>query len=233
VVGDGPAVVVERPVEEPATTADVQHERDPAVVEHRPEGVEVGVGGRAVARRGRGHVDRGAAQVDRLGHQRDGAVGVGQRHERHREQAGVVLAEGGHRPVVGGAAGVEEVLVATHEHGGGERGEHQLALDAEQVEDPAPLGGVEGAHGAPALVDQQPLLRLGSRRIVVATAVGGGGGGVEHRREALHAPTPQPLAHRFLDERVEEPGQLHQVAVRVQRRAIAGVAHRSPSGDNV
>ena len=59
----------------------------------------------------------------------------------------------GHRPVVGpGRAGRDVGLEAGVEHdAGAERGEHELALEAEQVERLAALGGVERAERLVAL----------------------------------------------------------------------------------
>ena len=56
------------------------------------------------------------------------------------------------------------------------RREHELATEAEQVEDAAPLDGVERAHCQPALVLHQPLLGGGGGR-----RIGAAGRGTGHR----------------------------------------------------
>ena len=49
----------------------------------------------------------------------------------------------------------------------GEGGEHELAVEAQQVEGPAALAGVEGAQRAPALGVEQAVLQLGPGLAVV------------------------------------------------------------------
>ena len=66
---------------------------------------------------------------------------IDQRDVRDRQQSIVVGAEVGHGLVLCRAAGVEAIDVPAAEQGAGERGEHQLALEPEQVEHPAAFGG--------------------------------------------------------------------------------------------
>ena len=224
-IGDRAAVVVERPVEQAATATDVQDERYAAVVQRRPERIEVGVRGRPVAGGGGGDVDRRAAGIDGLGQQGQGPIGIVERDESHREQAGVVLAEVGDREVVGRAARVQQVEVLAHEHRRGERREHELSVEAEHVDDVAAFRRVERAHRVPALVDQQPLLGRRPGCLVVLALGGVGGRLVEHRRKTRHLAAPQPFDHVGRHERIEEAGQLHQMAVGVEHSTAPRVGH--------
>ena len=73
---------------------------------------------------------------------------------------GVVGAELGHRPVVrpGRAGGDLGVEAGVEHHAGAERGEHELALEAELVERQAALVGVERAERLVALgAGEQPV----------------------------------------------------------------------------
>ena len=120
------------------------------------------------------------------------------------------------------------VEVPSGEQGGGEGREDQLAFEPEQVEHPAPLLAVEATHGRPALVGHQPLLGLGRLGRIGAPAGGQVDRTVEHGLQRLHAVAAQPVALGGIDEVVEEVGQLHHVAVRVEHDASSCVGHRVP-----
>ena len=92
----------------------------------------------------------------------------------------------------------------------------------------AALDRVEGPHGLPALVEQEPGLGLRGGRGVGPAAVGPVDGGGEHGLEGLHAGAPQLVAVVGVDVGVEEVGQLHEVAVGIQDASRTGVGHGGP-----
>ena len=185
------------------------------------------MGGRTVAGRGRRHVDGGAAELDGLAQRLDGPVGVDQRG-RTRPAAG-----GGRTAQKSTTArlwarlpGVEQVDVATHEHGGGEGGEHELALEAEQVEHVAALGRDRTrpwrASPCPAAAAPRPRRGLaGSDRRRSALAVASSS---TADSRSIERPFSRST-HVVLDEGVEKAGQLHQVAVGIEDRTTVGVGH--------
>jgi hypothetical protein len=149
-------------------------------------------------------------------------------HERDGQEALVAGAEvddaAVERPVAGGA---DLGVVAAEELGGGERGEHELAVEAEQVEGAAPLVGVERPEGAPALGVEQAVLEGGAGGLVP-----GAGGGVLDRPggelpRGAELQVAHPAPELVVDVAVEPVGQLHDVAVRVVVRAALGVGHRA------
>ena len=153
VVGHRHRVVVKRRVEEPAATADVQHEGHVRFAEHVPErrpGPDGSVTRVPAAVEGTITAAQPASIASTA--RRNGTARVDERDEGHREQPLVLRAEVGHGPVLSRTPGVEAILVPADEPRRGEGGEDELALDAEQVEHPAPLRRVERAHGVPTLV---------------------------------------------------------------------------------
>jgi len=130
-------------------------------------------------------------------------------------------------------ARVQPVDVASSEHRRGEGGEHQLGLEAEQVQDTAPLLWIEAAHGVPALVRQQPLLCQGRLGGVRSALLGSGDSALEHRRQRVHPATTEPVPLVGVDEAVEEIGQLHDVAVSVEDGPLAGVRHAVSLGSQL
>ena len=156
---------------------------------------------------------------------RDRARRVDERDEPDREQPVVGGAELRHGAVLRRAAGVEAVGVAPGEHRGGERREHELALEAEQVEGATALVGIERAERVPALVREQPL--LGGRRASPDPSGGRWPGPWPSRAAARtrrrHRGACGPV--RGVEVLVEEVGQLHHVAVGVEDPPVAGVGH--------
>src|SRR6266542_3280041 len=221
-------VVVERRIQETAAAADVEHEGDVRLAQRVPEAVEVGVRGRAFAGGGRGDHHRRAAVVDRLRRQRHGARRLDQGHERDRVQPCITRAELDHGAVLRRAPRVQAVDIAPGEHRRGERREHQLTLEAEQVERTGPLDGIERPQRQPPLLLEQPLLRLGGGRRVRPAGGGARHRGLEQRRERVHGASPEPVALVRIDVLVEEVRQLHDVTVGVEDLAVAGVRHGSP-----
>ena len=232
VVGNGHRVVVKGGVEEPPTTADVQHERHVGFAEHLPEPIQVRMVGatRAGGRRGNHH--RGASGLDRFDRQIDGTTRVDQRDERHGEQPLVLRAEVGHGLVLRRAAGVEAVLVLAGEPRSGEGGEHELPIDAEEVEHPAPLRRIEGAHGVPTLVLQETLLGQFLRFGVRMPRLGLGNGIGEHSGEAVARHVAQPVLELRVDEVVEEVSQLHHMAVGVEDASLPHIVVVSTARTN-
>ena len=227
-VGDGHVVVVKGGVEQATAAADVEHEGHVRFVEHIPEGVEVGMRGRPIPRRRRRDHHRRASDLDRFADERRGATRVDQGNEGHGKESSVVRAEVGHGAVLGRRAGVEPVGVAAGEHRGGERGEHQLPVESEEVEHVAAFDGIEGAHRHPSLVLEQALLRSRRLRRIRPTCLGSLDGLLEHGLEPVHPPPAQAVTLVGRDVLVEEVGQFHHMAVGVEDRALSGVAHATP-----
>jgi hypothetical protein len=225
VVGDRHGVVVERRVEQPAAAPDVQDEGHTRLLQQPPERVESRMGRCPFTSRGGWHLDCGTAQVEGILGQRHRPVGIGQRHEANGQQPRICRAEIGDCPVHCPAPAVEPIQVAAHELGGGEGREHQLAPEPQQIEDAAALLAVEGTQGHPALVDQQALLGLGGLGGVRAASLGPRHRLIEHRSQSLHLPSPQALDELGLDVRVEETGQLHQVAIGIEDASVTRIAH--------
>ncbi len=154
----------------------------------------------------------------------------------------IVRTETVHRLVLGSAAGVEQLEVGRQllgvgvavdvarevEHAGGEGGKDQLALEAQQIQDPAALDTVESAHGHPTLVLHQALFGPGRDRHVGAPALGLLSGVGQHRSERVHASAAQAIPLGRVDEVVEEVGQLHHVAVGIEDGSPTGVGHGDP-----
>ena len=108
--------------------------------------------------------------------------------------------------------------------------EDELTFDAEEVQDPAPLRWIEGAHRVPSLVPQETLLgefgHLGVRtpRLGLGNGVGKNGG------EAIAGHVAQPVLEFRVDEVVEEVSELHHMAVGVKDASVShiGRLHCAP-----
>src|SRR6516162_8205481 len=101
---------------------------------------------RALAGRRGGNEQGAASEADRLARLGDGAARIAPRHGADSDQSSIVSAERRHRTVVRPRAAEEEILVVPAELRRCERAEDELLLDAEEVERPAPLPGVECAE---------------------------------------------------------------------------------------
>ena len=225
VSGLGPAVLVEGGVQRPAPAADVEHERDPGLLQRGPHGVEIGMGRRVGFRRRRRNEDGAAPHLDRLARRRHGPFGDVEGHEADADEAGIVAAGLGDRSVVGAGAAVEKIRIVADELRRRERREHQLPLEPEQVEGPAALGRIEGAEGAPSLRRQQVLFgRLGRRRVAPA-GVGPGHRLVGQPAGAAQVHRPQPVTDARIGVAHQPVARLHQVAVGVVEDAPFGVRH--------
>ena len=117
-----------------AAAADVQHERDAALLEQTPDRPVVRMRRGPVARRHRRHQDRAAAHRDRFLGRLTRELGIGEGDEADGDQPAVLAAELDHRAVVRTRAAVEQFEVVRLELGRRERAEHELRLEAEQVE---------------------------------------------------------------------------------------------------
>jgi hypothetical protein len=229
VVRDRHRVVVVGGVDKTAATADVEHEGDVGLREGVPEAVEVGMRRCTVAGRRVGDHDRGGAALDRLGGERHRPSGVDQRHVGDAQQAGVTRAEGVDGAVLRGRAGVEALRVATGVQRAGEGREHQLTVDAHQVERARALGDVEGAHRVPALVLPQPLLGGGRLPRIAPAGFVLREGVVEDRLHPVEGAEAEQLPLVVFDEAVEEVRQLHHMAVGVEHDAVCD-RHGDPPG---
>ena len=92
-----------------------------------------------------------ATELDGARHRGHRSLGIRPWDVGYSDEPAVSLAEGGHSPVVGGRSAVEKIEIVAEELGRREGGEHQLPLEAENVQCPAPLRWVEGPQGVPAL----------------------------------------------------------------------------------
>ena len=135
-------------------------------------------------------------------------------------------AEVGHGLVLSRAARVEAVLVLAGEPRGGEGGEHELTFDTEEVQHPAPLRRIEGAHGVPTLVLQETLLGQFRHLGVRTPRLGLGDGIGEHGGEAIARHVAQPVLELRIDEVVEEVSQLHHMAVGVEDASLPHIGRR-------
>ena len=106
-----------------------------------------------------------------------------------------------------------------------EGGEHELGVEAEQVERPTPLGGVEGAEAMPALgahhVDVGGVERVGRR----SPGLRPGDRVLRQRARAAELEWTDPFTDAGLGVRGEPARQLHQMAVGVEVAATGGVHH--------
>ena len=227
-VRDRSTVLVERRLEGPTPTPDVDHEGDPAVLEQRPHAVVVGVGGRQAPARMARKENGARTEVQCL---LDGPMGQRRiQPERlgHRHEAIVIGAERGHGSVVGLEPSGDQFDVAPGELPGREGGEHQLALEAEQVEGPAALPGVEGTEARPSLrVHEAGFGPQGATRVVAP------GRGRLDRLDSQGPGAPQgersdPLADTRGRELLDPVRQLHDVAVGVVVGTAFGVRHGVP-----
>jgi hypothetical protein len=185
--------------------------------------------------RGRGrHHHCLATDVDRGGDLVRGALWFYERNVGDREETWIRSAEVRDCLVLRGRTGIEPAGLAAGEHRRGECREHELAVEAEQVERATPLRGVEGTHGHPALVLQQPLFGLGRLCRIRASLVRSPNGAIEHRLHRFHAAPPQLISILGIDEVVEEVGELHDVTISVENSPTRGVrGHcRSPHFSN-
>jgi hypothetical protein len=105
-------------------------------------------------------------------------------------------------------------------------GEHELAIDAEEVEHPAPLRRIEGAHGVPTLVQQEAVLGQFLRLSVRMARLGLGHGIGEDSGQAVARHVAQPVLELRVDEVVEEVRQLHHMAVGVEDAPLPHIGRR-------
>ena len=226
-VGDRVAVVVEAATHRAAAATDVAHDRNVRFLEQRPESVVIGVRRRHDAswQVGRHH-HRRAPFVDRPARTVDRPLRDPPRDGRHGEQARVVGAEGGHRPVERVGAGVEGVEIVAGELRRGERREHQLCRETERVEHVAALTRIERPDGPPALRPQQ-------RERVVVERDGTGRRSFRRLGDRLGGECsrlaerqwPQPLAGVGVSELLQPSREFHDMTVGVEHDAIPCIRH--------
>ena len=121
--------------------ADVEHERDARVLRARPQRLKSGWVGERSPRRHRRHQDRAAAEPDRLvAPPRSVRCRIAPGDEADGDEALVMRAEVRHGAVVRARAAVEELRSSPSELCRREGAEHELLLEAEQVERARPLG---------------------------------------------------------------------------------------------
>ena len=152
--------------------------------------------------------------------------GSPERDEGHGQQPLVLRAEVDDAPVQRPVAGPADLaVIVAGELGHGERGEHELAVEAQQIEGPAALAGVERAQGAPALGVHEPVLELGAGGAVDLAGGGLGDGLLGQAPGPAELQAPDAVPHLLLDVAAQPVGQLHDVAVGVVVRASLGVRH--------
>src|SRR5262249_60392234 len=93
----------------------------------------------------------------------------------------IVSAERRHRTVVRPRAAEEEIVIVAAELRRCERAEDELLRDAEEVERPAPLLGVECAECRPAFAIHEPPLQLACDHQVATTGGGFADGALGER----------------------------------------------------
>ena len=188
---------------------------------------------RVAARAARRHEQRLRTRCDRVARDLAAPREVAQRHVARGEQAPVRGAEVEHRPVVSAREAVRVVhIVGALGHQQGlvhERVEHELALEAEQVERARAVLLQERAGRRPVLADHE------LRRVV--RAVGGIGVlGAEPREQPLvlarcerrHEALRQARAHGRLRTRAQHLRGLHHVRVGVVHASV-GIRHARQS----
>ena len=126
-------------------------------------------------------------------------------------------------------AAVHEIEVVGHELRTCERAEHELGVEAEEIEGPAPLGRVEGAERAPALGLHDVGLEFRGGVEVVAAHLGGAHGLVGESTRAAQVEGADVLAHVGVGVLHEPVAELHQVAVGVVVGPAFCVRHGDPS----
>ena len=129
---------------------------------------------------------------------------------------------------MGPRAAVHEVGVVAEELGRCERAEHELAVEAEEIESTGALDRIERTERRPSLVMQHIGLEGGSGRGINRPRLG-----VAHCvvRELARRPEVErsdAIADVGIGELHEPVGQLHDVAVGVVVRAALCVDHERP-----
>ena len=220
-----PSVVHPLAADRQPTAADVQHERDAALGQARPEGIVVGMAGRSTARRAGGepheaetHVERGVELDDRLLRHVEVA-------DRDSVKPIVPVAEASHRPVVRSVRAVAERGVIDLEQRRAERRVHDLVLEAEEVERATPLCRLDGAQrGVPlrASLDEVVAQPDQSVALVVRVLPVARVDAVRHHHGL---DVRQAVTQLRVDVIAQEARPLHEVAVRVDDAATPGVRH--------
>ena len=225
-VGDGRlAVLVERAAQGPAAAADMQHERHAGFFELRPDRPVVGMRRRLVPRRRRRHEDRAAAHLHRLRGRAACEFGIGERHVPDGDQPRVVVAEVDHRAVVRAGPAVQQLDVVARELHRRERAEHELRVEAEEVERAAAFAGIERAECAPTFRAHQVVFERGRRGRIAAARFGAAHCFFGEGTRPAEIQRPQPLAHGGVGVLHQPVVQFHQVTVGVVVRAALGVHH--------
>ena len=221
----GLAVVVVLRVEAAATAADVQHERHAGFLQATPDAVELRMRGRLPGRGYRWHLDRGAAQLERgvelLLRERD----VGEREEADRQQARVGRAEVRHGAVERAGPAVEELEVLATELRRGERREHELLLEAEEIERATALARVHRTERVPTLRAHQRALELRGRVGVAASSLGVGERLLGERTRTAEGQRADAITNTGIGVALEPVRRLHQMAVGVEAHATRCVRH--------
>ena len=123
-------------------------------------------------------------------------------------------------------AAVEQLEVVAGELRGRECGEHELRVEAEQVEHAAALCGVEGAERMPALGGHEALLDRVRGYFVAAALLGPLDGVAGELAGAAETEWTDAIADRRVGELGQPAGQLHEVTVGVEKAPTGCVRQR-------
>ena len=133
---------------------------------------------------------------------------------------------------MGTRASVEQLGVVAGELRRRERAEHELAVEAQEVEGSASFRGIEGPQRVPALGLHQRAFELDCRLLVAAACLGVYHRLLGHRARAAKVEGTDPVAELGVGIADEPVGRLHQMAVGVEVRASLGVGHEVFSFDS-
>jgi hypothetical protein len=222
-ISSRPPVVVERPLQGATTATDVEHERHVALLERRPEPVVVRMRGRHTGAGVGWHENGVTARVERLVEHRLRSFGRRPLCLAHGHEPRVGGAELRYRAVVCPEATVDEFAVVAEVLRGSEGREHQLAVEPEQVERSAALGGIERAEGVPALLRQELGLQRQRSRLIAATRLRSAHRVIGHRPRAPEVERTDPVTNGGIGIARKPVRQLHDVAVGVVDLAPAGI----------
>ena len=179
-------------------------------------------------------MNRGAAELDRVVDRLFGQLRDLQRYEADPEQPLIVRAEIRDRPVVRARAAVDDLEVDfvaaedAEELRHREGREHQLALEAQQVERAASFRRIERAERLPSFGGHQIRFELRHGFSIEAAIGGVGDRAIREPAGGAEIERGQPLAHLGVGVRNQPVAGFHQMAVGVVIGPAFRVWHLTP-----